>query len=134
MPRPSFADDQARFLPIWAEDYAAVDMGRIRAAKVALDLPYQCYPRHASAPKSDEYGRVLAVDSRPPYVCDYALVTAQSDDAGLRSALLWVLGENDDPRATYMPDVLSKIFGVPVREIPQDELDAEAALRAYSNE
>lgn len=132
MPRPSFASDQDRFLPIWTEDYAAVDMDRIKRAKAGLELAYVVYPRHATT--GGEYDRVLAVGSRPPYVCDYALISERSDHAGVTAALRWVLGEVEDDRATTMADVLSAIFGGSVREIPQDELDAEAALRAYSTE
>lgn len=124
----SFADDGDRFLPIWSAEWP-IDMERIKVAKQGLDLPFTVYPRHVTKP--NEYERVLAVGSRPPFLTDYALIGPRSDSDGLKAALTYVLGLTDDSRATTILTTLRALLGPEVREIMPDELAAEQKLVAY---
>ncbi|ACY35937.1 hypothetical protein CMP1-41 [Clavibacter phage CMP1] len=114
-------------LPIyWATDDH--DLSRIKAAKLALAIPYTVYPSAASASTD---GRILAVGGHPPFLCDYALVSPSSGPEGVQAALSWVLGDHEDPRATLLIDTLRHVFGPAVRELTAEELAAEERLRAY---
>lgn len=116
-------------LPIWSADADDPDMARIRAAKEALWLDYVVKPQYAEASIED---RVLAWGSAPSFVCPYALVDPRGTDDELMLALAWVLGETDECSvAMTVEQVLSVLLGPGVREIPQEELDAEAAYQAY---
>lgn len=104
------------------------DLSRIKAAKLALGIPYTVYPSTASASTN---ARILAVGGHPPFLCDYALVSPSSGPEGVQAALSWVLGDHEDPRATLILDTLRHVFGPGVRELTADELAAEERLAAY---
>lgn len=117
-----------RALPIYADDDVEVDIEAIKRAKIDLDLPYRIVPSSAS---TNGGGRVLAY-GKPPWVCDFFLVSEHTDHERLQRALEWVLGEIDhDEEATVAEDTLAVIFGEGTREITPAELASEKAWRAY---
>lgn len=131
---PSFPSSETRPLPIWAAERDQVDLAPIRKAKEALGLPFKVVPWWVPAPDGragiPDF-RVLALGTRPPWICDYALVNGRGGDAGLQAALAWVLGDHEHPRATTVLDILSATFGPGVREISPEELEAEEKFRLY---
>lgn len=122
-----------RELLIWHEGGAA-DLSAVREAKVKLDVDFQVKPRAARFPEDIPTweDRVLAIGSRPTFLCDYALTSERTSPEGWLRALRWVLHlEEVDPKATLITDVLANIFGGPVREIPAEEIEARERLRDY---
>lgn len=76
--------------------------------------------------------RVLAVGSRPPFLCDYFLVGEDAGPEEFTRALAWVLRiAPDDDRANLMLDTMKRVFGPGVREVPDEELEARRKLREY---
>lgn len=122
---PGWVDE--RILWVWHAD-GPVDFSRIREAKAMLELPYVVRPALAF-PGTPH--RVLAIGSRPPFLCDYALVGEATEPARLADAIGWVLGEREDENATTVLDMLLWIFGPGVREISFEELRAEKQLENY---
>lgn len=127
-----------RPLFIWAGGNPT-DLAKIKTAKEALDdgitevpkvRPVNCSHWGADGLTFDH--RVLAIGSKPPFIIDYFLV---GDDAGPKEferALAWVLQLVDyDERANHVHDTMASIFGPGTREIPQEEQDANAKLRAF---
>lgn len=106
-------------------------MERIKVVKQSLDLDFKVYPRHATS--SEHYDRILAVGSKPPFLCDYALIGPRSDSPGLAAALAWTLGLTEDDRATTILDTLNARWPG-TREISDEELASERALVAYLTE
>lgn len=120
------------------------DLAKIKAAKAQIEddefnpwatplpkvTPTNC--GHEGYPEMTWEDRVLAVGSRPPFICDYFLV---GDDAGLDEfvrAMAWVLKlEAVDERANLVTDTLSAAFGGPVREVTPEEQEAAVKLREY---
>lgn len=122
--------EEFRRLPIWhSEGLQAVDMAPIREAKAALDLDFKVKPAPA---RIDIDERILAIGTRPPFLCDYALWSGKSGPAGLSVALSWVLGDHDDPRATTIVDTIQHFFPG-ARQMTQEELDSERAMFVYLN-
>lgn len=121
-----------RDLYIWSQEHP-VDLAPIKAAKAKLALDFQVRPvavTEASDLPAWE-SRVLAIGSRPPFLCDYALTTPRTSEEGWLRAVVWVLGRNDDPKATYILDTLTAAFGPGVREISPEEQEARQRLREY---
>lgn len=64
-------------------------------------------------------GRILAIGSPPPWLCDYALVGEPTPER-LKPALEWALGLKEDDRAMTILKKLQHIFGPETREIFND--------------
>lgn len=123
-----------RDLYIWHADGPA-DLTPVKAAKAELDVDFTIRPvavyEATDLPNYLE-DRVLAVGSRPPFLCEYALVTERTSPEGYVRALRWVLGlAESDPKATTILDTLNSILGPGVREVPTEELEARERLRDY---
>lgn len=133
------SDEPARYLDYYAHDPREVDWGPIKEAKALLELPFKVYPRAIEVAQifgqmmvdPDDHGRILAIGGTPPFICDYALISPRSESAGIQAALSWVLSDDVDTRATSMSDMLSRVFGGGVREIPLEELEGEQRFRDY---
>lgn len=118
-----------RRLPIWCAEGRQLNMARIREAKEALWIDYLVRPTNASPSIED---RVLAWGSAPPFVVAYALVDPHGSDEQLLEALAWVLHESDECSvAMSVEQVLDVLMGHGVREVPVEELEAEARLADY---
>lgn len=120
-------------LLIWHREGEA-DLTPIKAAKAALAVDFTVRPvairSHEDVATFDD--RVLAVGTRPPFLCDYALTSERTSPEGWQRALRWVLHlEEFDPKATTILDTLTSAFGAGVREIPQEEIDGLRRLREY---
>ena len=61
-------------------------------------------------------GRVLAIGSKPDFICDYAYVANPTVES-LTAALAWCLGLKEDSRGVTMGKMLSEYFGEGVKEI-----------------
>jgi hypothetical protein len=120
-------DEDVRILWVWHAE-GPVDFTTIRIAKASLGLPYAVRPALAF-PGTPH--RVLAIGSRPPFLCDYALIGEHTEADRIAQAVGWVLGEREDENATTVLDMLLWIFGPGVREIPPEELRAEKRLEDY---
>lgn len=103
-----------RPLAIWTEqELNGSDWARIRGKVKRLNLGYDLQYARAVAGGP---GRVLAIGSAPDFICDYALVP-NTGAASMGEAILFALGENDDPRAVTVPEMLSIVLKAPVKEI-----------------
>jgi len=122
-------------LHIWHGERRA-DLAPVKAAKLALNIERKVWPVDvrslADLPSLDS--RVLAIGSRPTFICDYALTSERTSPAGWERALSWVLGvtEHDD-KATTIEDVMVSIFGPGTRELSEAELESERKMAAYIN-
>lgn len=133
----TWADERALY--IWSGSVKA-DLAPIRDAKLALEVTELVKPFGVTslADLPDLDARVLAIGSRPPFICNYALCSENTSAAGWQRALAWVLGVNSvDEKATLIEDVLGSIFlpdhetGKMLREITQEELDGEKRYADY---
>jgi len=121
-------------LYIWSEGKA--DLAPIKAAKLALGIEAKVIPIGVATlvDLPNLNARVLAVGTRPPFICEYALTTAGTSGAGWQRALSWVLGETEyDDKATTIEDIMVSMFGAGTREISAEELESERKMRAYVN-
>lgn len=114
---------EIRDLPI----YGNADMGKLKAAKERLDLPFLVRPVKADASTS---GRVLAYGVRYPWLGDVAPVGDETSLDGLTAALSYVLGLNDDPRAITILGTLTEVFGFGVKELDSHDLVEENRRKA----
>jgi len=126
-----WADESALY--IWSGEERA-DLAPIKAAKAALNVDRVVKPVGVTSieqlPSLDT--RVLAVGSRPPFLCEYALTSERTSPEGWQRALSWVLGITvDDPKATTVLDILTSTFGPGMKEISAEELAAEEKMAAY---
>lgn len=85
----------------------------VKAAKHSLNMKQMVQPCDA-VPGSP--GRVLAIGSKPDFICDYAYVANPTVES-LTSALAWCFGLREDPRGVTMGRMLSEIFGGEVKEL-----------------
>lgn len=100
-------------LPMWPQKPQEPVLGMLKQAKASLNTSLLISPVKA-VPGSP--GRVLAVGSKPEFICDYAYVAVPSVES-LTAALSWCLGLVDDPRGVTMGRMLSEYFGEGVKEI-----------------
>ena len=117
-------------LQIWQEHgLTAEDVQRIKQAKQSLGLPYTVQLARA-VPEGES--RVLALETPPPFICDYFMVESTLD-ANLRDAVEWVLGERgDDFRIVTMTEMLEETLGGPVMEVEDaNELGRPADVDDY---
>lgn len=92
---------------------------RIKQAKANIGLPFMVRP----VLDQGTHWRVLAFQE-PEDICDYAPVTEKTTVEGYEAALRWLYGA-EDPRPTTALQMLQRVFGPEVREIPQEQLNAE---------
>lgn len=124
-------------LYIWSGE-ATADLAPVKTAKLALEISETVRPvgLNKLGRNADDIGipweaRVLAIGSRPPFICNYALTSEKTSPEGWQRALLWVLGKVEfDPKATTIEDIVISVFPG-AREIPEAELEAERKLQAY---
>lgn len=64
-------------------------------------------------------GRVVAIDTKPPYVTDYWRVSIDSPE--LPEAIAWSLGREANPRAVTASDMLSDMLGCWVTELEPEQ-------------
>lgn len=126
-----WADERALY--IWSGNEKA-DLTPVKAAKAALGITETVKPMGVTSlgQLAGRAPRVLAIGSRPPFLCDYALTSDKTSAAGWERALSWVLGLTEhDPKATTVTDILVSIMGPGVRELSPEELAAERKLISY---
>lgn len=102
-----------RPLPVYPQKPQEPILGMLRQAKAQLNISFKISPERA-VPGSP--GRVLAIGSKPDFICDYAYVANPTVES-LTSALAWCLGLREDPRGVTMGRMLSEIFGGEVKEL-----------------
>jgi hypothetical protein len=120
-------------LYIWSAT-RPVDMAPLKAAKLSLPVDEVIRPLYPQAPEDlpDLETRVLAIGSRPPFLCHHALVTPRTSMGGWVRALSWTLGITEhDEKATLIVDTLTAAFGPGVREVPPEEIEGMQRLRDY---
>lgn len=106
--------------PIYAGNLDSNDWDRIKRAKAASGVDFQVRPVVA-VPGSP--GRVLAIGSAPPFLCEFAGVDS-TESPGFQAAVNWTLDQSiQDPRATTLAQQLSAIFGGTVRELEPEYLE-----------
>lgn len=120
-------------LYIWTAE-RPVNMEPLKAAKLSLPIDETIKPQYPQSlvdlPDLDT--RVLAIGSRPPFLCAHALVTPRTSMGGWVRALSWSLGITEhDEKATTIVDTLTAAFGPGVREVPPDEIEGMQRLRDY---
>jgi hypothetical protein len=133
-------------LYIWSQQKA--DLTPVKAAKAVLErIDGEIGRVIPIAVKSlsdlpDLDARVLAIGSRPPFICNYALVGERTSEEGFVRALRWIFrGPGwDDPKATTLDDILTAAFppdpgtGAMPQMVPVEELEAERRLRIFGDE
>jgi hypothetical protein len=125
---------QPEVRPLWIhiEDWKRVPLEALKAAKASLDLPYKIVPEWLD-PNILPGARVLAIGSKPKWICDYWLIADRPEPIELARALGWALGETAaSPRATTVVDILQDAMPG-TREILPEELESERRLRAFVN-
>ena len=85
----------------------------LKQAKAQLNTGQLISPERA-VPGSP--GRVLAIGSKPNFLCDYAYV-AEPTVESLTQALAWCLELKEDARGVTIGRMLSEIMGGEVREV-----------------
>lgn len=120
---------ETRPLYIWGEP----DISRIKEAKASMNLDFLVVPKPFE--ESTLTDRVLAYETKPPYLRDYALIGPKTSQEGLVAALRWVLLGGDDPRAETIEDTLSDWFGCEVKlvdTVSVEEYDKAQNLKKAS--
>ena len=128
---------------IWSHEHP-IDLAPLKAAKARLeyerdsldgwrDVPEKVKPVAVRGieqlPGLDT--RVLAVGSRPPFLCDYFLVSPDASPEEWVEAFVWVVTDYQNGRATTIVDTLTSHFGPGVREVPPEEIEGMQRLRDY---
>lgn len=116
-------------LYIWAAEHP-VDLSPLKEAKANLiEFDDTIRPNVADELLLNE--RVIAIGTRPAWLCDYYLVAEDASIDEWTDALAWALGLSEDRKATSIVDTLTSHFGAGVREVPPEELEARQRLRDY---
>lgn len=105
-------------LPVWPQKPQEPILTMLKQAKAQLQTSLLISPERA-VPGSP--GRVLAIGSKPNFLCDYAYV-AEPTVESLTAALSWCLGLKEDARGVTIGRMLSEIMGGPVEEITDTTL------------
>jgi len=100
-------------LPIYPSTPTGADLAMFKEAKESLSLPFLIKPVRA-VPGSP--GRIIALRERPNFICDHAFIP-EPNPKSILEALKWATGENHDPRAVSVAQMLSEIFKSEVTEI-----------------
>lgn len=87
-------------------------LAAIKASKALLSTDILIRPRQAEP----GCGKVLAFE-RPPFACDYCLVSDETTSKNLAAAISHLLGITTDPRASTMADWLSATMKRKVIEV-----------------
>ena len=103
-------------LPVWPQKPEGQTLEMLKQAKQQLNISLLISPVKA-VPGSP--GRVLAIGSKPNFLCDYAYVATPTVES-LTAALEWCLGLKEDARGVTIGRMLSEIIGGEVREIATD--------------
>lgn len=103
-------------LPVWPQKPQEPILSLLKQAKAQLQTSLLISPERA-VPGSP--GRVLAIGSKPNFLCDYAYV-AEPTVESLTAALEWCLGLKEDARGVTIGRMLSEIMGGEVREVATD--------------
>ena len=103
-------------LPVWPQKPQEPILTMLKQAKQQLNTSLLISPERA-VPGSP--GRVLAIGSKPNFLCDYAYV-AEPTVESLTAALSWCLGLKEDARGVTIGRMLSEIMGGEVREVATD--------------
>lgn len=136
----AWADERALY--IWSGGVKA-DLAPIKAAKERLiyerdhldgfrDVPALIRPIAVSATEPPPVGvRVLAIGTRPPWLCDYFLVSETSSQEEWIRAFCWVVEISaTDSAATKVADTLGS-FWPGIREVSAEEQESERRLAAF---
>ena len=105
-----------KLLPLWPSVPIGGALAALKQAKQQIPDAPLIQPVRA-VPGSP--GRVLAIGTPPPFLCDYALVET-STSPGLQKALEWTLGLREDERGMTVLKKLQQIFGAETMEIFDD--------------
>jgi len=105
--------EKVRILPIWPSTPTGDDLSLFKSAKDDLFLDYLIQP--VPALRGSPF-RVIALRTRPEFICDYAFVPNPSKQS-IFNAMEWALGDKDDPRAMTVLKQMKQIFGAGVREV-----------------
>lgn len=100
-----------RLLPIYSNNQIDIDL--IKTAKEKIDCNFKVQLCKA-VPGSP--GRVLAIGSKPPFLCDYALVQQPTVER-LQAALEWILELREDTRGMTILKKMKQIFGEETIEV-----------------
>lgn len=100
-------------LPMWPQKPQEPLLSLLKQAKQQLNTSLLISPVKA-VPGSP--GRVLAIGSKPDFICEYAYVANPTVES-LTAALAWCLGLKEDVRGITMGKMLSEYFGEGVKEI-----------------
>ena len=103
-------------LPMYPQVPTGNTLTALKTAKSLLDTKVLIQPVKA-VPGSP--GRVLAIGSKPNFLCDYAYV-AEPTVESLTAALSWCLGLKEDARGVTIGRMLSEIMGGEVCELHTD--------------
>lgn len=92
-----------------------------KRAFMSLDLPFPVQPVPANP---GEPGRVLALGTIPPFVCDCAPVTDPLNEDSVRNAIRWVLTAPPGDENGYMVlDYLKAAFGPETRFLGEEPVE-----------
>lgn len=98
-----------------------------KRAFMSLDLPFAVQPVRAVP---GEPGRILALGSLPPFVCDCAPVTDPTNFESVRNAIRWVLtAPEGDDNGWMVLDCLKVIFGPETRELESETIEQKVAFK-----
>ena len=103
-------------LPVWPQKPQEPILAMLKQAKAQLQTSILISPERA-VPGSP--GRVLAIGSKPNFLCDYAYVANPTVES-LTQALAWCLHLKEDVRGVTIARMLSEIMGGEVKEIAVD--------------
>lgn len=103
-------------LPVWPQKPEGQTLEMLKQAKQQLQTSLLISPERA-APGSP--GRVLAIGSKPNFICEYAYVANPTVES-LTQALAWCLQLKEDVRGVTIARMLSEIMGGEVKEIAVD--------------
>lgn len=107
-----------KLLPLWPSVPTGGALAALKQAKQQIPDAPLIQPVRA-VPGSP--GRVLAIGTPPPFLCDYALVET-STSPGLQKALEWTLELCEDERGMTVLKKLQQIFGAETREITDEDV------------
>ena len=100
-------------LPVWPQKPQEPILGMLKQAKAQLQTSLLISLERA-VPGSP--GRVLAIGSKPNFLCEYAYVANPTVES-LTQALAWCLGLKEDVRGVTIARILSEFMGGEVKEV-----------------
>lgn len=103
-------------LPVYPRKPTGENLELIKIAKQSLSVNFKIQVCDA-VPGSP--GRVLAIGSKPNFLCEYAYVANPTVES-LTQALAWCLHLKEDVRGVTIARMLSEIMGGEVKEIAEN--------------